>query len=70
MIKMNTNQRQNSRGQSQGQKAQIVKEVTTSTSVNRRNANNEKTVTTTKTVTTAQVGKIKIIKQEKQKHLH
>ena len=43
---------QSSRKQNQDQKSQVVKEVTETTSVNRRNAGNQPTVTTTKTVTT------------------
>lgn len=49
----NQTQRQNTRGRSQGQKEQVVKEVTTSTSVNRRNEAGQKQVTTTKKVITA-----------------
>ena len=49
-----TNQRTSSRGPSQGQKAQVVKEVITETSINRRNSGTQGTKTTTKTVTTAQ----------------
>ena len=49
-----TNQRTSSRGPSQGQKAKVVKEVITETSVNRRNSGTQGTKTTTKTVTTAQ----------------
>lgn len=49
-----TNQRTSSRGSSQGQKAKVVKEVITETSVNRRNSGTQGTKTTTKTVTTAQ----------------
>ena len=51
----NTTQRQNSRGQNQEQKSQVVKEVTTSTSMNRRNEPNKKQVTTTQKITTANV---------------
>ena len=51
----NTTQRQNSRGQNQEQKSQVVKEVTTSTSMNRRNELNKKQVTTTQKITTANV---------------
>ena len=43
---------QSSRKQNQDLKSQVVKEVTETTSVNRRNAGNQPTVTTTKTVTT------------------
>ena len=43
---------QSSRKQNQDQKSQVVKEVTETTSVNRRNVGNQPTVTTTKTVTT------------------
>ena len=43
---------QSSRKQNQDQKSQVVKEVTETTSVNRRNAGNQPTITTTKTVTT------------------
>ena len=49
-----TNQRTSSRGPSQEQKAKVVKEVITETSVNRRNSGTQGTKTTTKTVTTAQ----------------
>ena len=52
-------QRQNTRGQSQGQKEQVVKEVTTTTSVNRRNEAGKKQVTTTKEVTTAKTNQNK-----------
>ena len=48
---INTSQRQSSRRESQNQKSQVVKEVTATTSVNRRNAGTEPTVNTTKTVT-------------------
>lgn len=51
----NTTQRQNSRGQNQELKSQVVKEVTTSTSMNRRNEPNKKQVTTTQKITTANV---------------
>jgi hypothetical protein len=43
---------QSSRKQNEDQKSQVVKEVTETTSVNRRNVGNQPTVTTTKTVTT------------------
>ena len=43
---------QSSRKQNQDLKSQVVKEVTETTSVNRRNAGNQPAVTTTKTVTT------------------
>jgi hypothetical protein len=43
---------QSSRKQNQDLKSQVVKEVTETTSVNRRNVGNQPTVTTTKTVTT------------------
>ena len=48
-----TNQKQSSRRESQNKKPQVVKEVTSITSVGKRNEGNKNTVTTTKTITTA-----------------